>query len=121
MAATPLAGEETDGFGYLARMQPGSGNTSLVEVIRDFEADGFTGQFAAVEGGQVRCFACRESSAAADMAIDGWRRTEGASDPADMAAVAGLTCPRCGVKGTMALKYGPESTPEESEVLRLLE
>jgi hypothetical protein len=48
-------------------------------------------------------------------------RTEGASDPADMVAVAALVCPRCGARGTVALKYGPEASPEEDEVLRLLD
>ena len=38
-----------------------------------------------------------------------------------MVAVAALRCPRCGAKGTAALKYGAEATPEEAEVLRLLD
>lgn len=98
-----------------------SDGTTLVEVIRRFEADGYTGQLAAVEEGQVRCFSCHRTHRADEMQLDALRRTEGASDPDDMVAVAALTCSHCGAKGTVALKFGPEATVEESEVLRLLD
>ena len=32
-----------------------------------------------------------------------------------------LRCPHCGALGTAALKYGPGATPEEAEVLALLD
>jgi hypothetical protein len=48
-------------------------------------------------------------------------RIEGASDPDDEVAVVAMTCPSCGCKGTLVLKYGSEATPEESDVLRALE
>jgi len=60
-------------------------------------------------------------SAAEVVAVDALRRLEGASDPDDMIVVAAVSCPKCGAKGTLVLKYGPEATPEESEVLRSLE
>ena len=95
--------------------------TTLVEVILRLEADGYTGQFAAADNGNVTCFQCHMQHAATDVHLDALRRTEGASDPDDMVAVAALTCPHCGAKGTVALKYGPEATPEESDVLRLVD
>jgi hypothetical protein len=98
-----------------------SDGTTLVEIIRRFELEGYTGQFAAVEGGRLQCLSCREASAAGSVALGLLRRVEGASDPDDMAAVAGLTCPACGAKGTAALKYGPESSPEEADALAALE
>jgi hypothetical protein len=98
-----------------------SDGTTLVEVIHGFEVDGFHGQFAARPGGSVLCYSCHEEAPASDVDLARMRRTEGASDPADMVAVAGLTCPKCGAKGTVALKYGPESTVEDADVLRLLE
>jgi cytochrome c1 len=101
--------------------QYASDGTTLVEVIRRFEADGYTAQMAAVEGCAIRCFACHADSPAQDVRLDLVRRTEGASDPADMVAVAGLRCPRCDAKGTVALKYGPLATSEEAEVLALLD
>ena len=101
--------------------QYASDGTTLVEVIRRFESDGYTAQMAAVEGCTIRCFACHTDSPAEDVALDGVRRTEGASDPADMVAVVALRCPACGARGTVALKYGPLATPEEAEVLALVD
>jgi hypothetical protein len=98
-----------------------SDGTTLVEVIRRFEADGYIAQMAAVDDGAIRCFACRTDSPAGDVHLDVVRRTEGASDPADMVAVAALRCPNCDALGTVALKYGPGATSEEAEVLALLD
>ena len=98
-----------------------SDGTTLVEVIRRLEAEGFVAQMAAEEGGVIRCFTCHRDSPAGEVHLHSLVRTEGASDPADMVAVAALTCPRCGAKGTVALKFGPEASPEEHEALRLLD
>ncbi len=98
-----------------------SDGTTLVEVVGRFEAEGYMAQMAAEEGGLIRCFTCRRDSAAADVHLHALRRTEGASDPADMVAVAALTCPRCGARGTVALKFGPDASPEEDEALRQLD
>ncbi len=98
-----------------------SDGTTLVEVIRRLEQDGYVGQMAANEGGVIRCFTCRQDSLASDVHIQLLRRTEGASDPADMVVVAALICPSCGTKGTVALKYGPEASPEEVEALQRLD
>ncbi len=98
-----------------------SDGTTLVEVIRRFEAEGYVAQMAPVEGGVIRCFSCGGRSPAGEVHLHALRRTEGASDPADMVAVAALTCPRCGAKGTVALKFGPDASPEEDEALRLLD
>jgi hypothetical protein len=49
------------------------------------------------------------------------RRLEGASDPADMLAVVALRCPACGAQGVLTLGYGPDTSPEEADVLLGLE
>ncbi|HVF73562.1 MAG TPA: hypothetical protein VM938_00830 [Acidimicrobiales bacterium] len=98
-----------------------SDGTTLVEVIRQFEADGYDGQFAAAAEGKVHCFGCDMDHSADEVALDHLRRTEGASDPDDMVAVAALTCAHCGNKGTLALKYGPEAPMEEADVLARLD
>ena len=98
-----------------------SDGTTLVEVIRRLEAEGYVSQMAAEEGGLIRCFSCHRDSPAADVHLHDLRRTEGASDPADMVAVAALICPRCGAMGTVALKFGPDASPEEDQALRLLD
>ena len=98
-----------------------SGGTTLVEVVQALEARGFTAQMVPRPSGRVRCGQCHEEAPAAEFQLEDLRRTEGASDPADMAAVVALRCPRCGTGGTAALKYGPEASPEEAELLRLVE
>lgn len=95
--------------------------TSLGESLTRFEAEGFTGQFGAQEGGTVVCYTCHESSSARDVELAALRRTEGASDPDDMTAVAAVTCPRCGAKGTLVVHFGALAPPEDDDVLRALE
>ena len=94
---------------------------TLVEVIAEFERDGFSGQFMPDGDGRLRCLTCNKASDAKQVRLHALRRLEGASDPADMAALAGLECPQCGTRGTIALKYGPDATPDEADVLRLLD
>ena len=95
--------------------------SSLTSMVSQFEDEGFTGQFAVREAGMVLCLACRKEHPAADIEMTALRRAEGASDPADMAAVVGLQCPSCDTKGTLVLNYGPEAGIDESEVLLALE
>lgn len=95
--------------------------TTLGEATEDLEAEGFIGQFAAVEDGEVLCFTCHQRSPSFTVELDALRRTEGASDPDDMVAVAAVICPNCHTRGTLIMKYGAASTPEEADVLRQLE
>ena len=90
---------------------------TLTEIIATLEAAGFTGQMAAREGGMIQCLTCRQESPANDFKPQAMRRTEGASDPADMLAVVGVTCPNCGTQGTAVLGYGPEADPDDAEVM----
>lgn len=95
--------------------------TPVGEIVAELEDAGFTGQMAARPGGTIVCFTCHLESPAAAVGLAVLRRTEGASDPADMLAVAGLVCPRCGAKGTAVLGYGPEADSDDAEVLRHLD
>ena len=95
--------------------------TSVGEGVADYDAQGFTAQMSAQEGGNVMCYACRETSHARDVELVHLLRTEGASDPDDMTAVAAIVCPRCGAKGTVVLHYGALATAEEDDVLAALE
>jgi hypothetical protein len=96
------------------------GAATVFEVLRDFQADGYAGDLFAEEGGEVRCGTCDEVSPAADLDVVELRRLEGASDPADMAAVVAAPCPRCGAKGVMVVMYGPEAGPADADVLAAL-
>jgi hypothetical protein len=93
---------------------------TVFEVLRDFQADGYAGDLFAEEGGQVRCGTCDEVSPAGDLDVAQLRRLEGASDPADMAAVVAAPCPRCGAKGVMVVMYGPEASGADADVLAAL-
>jgi hypothetical protein len=92
---------------------------TLLSVLDAFARLGFTGQFD-TPAGAIRCLQCRQETPAADVDLEELRRLEGASDPADMLAVAALRCPHCGAQGTLVLNYGPEATPEDAEVLGAL-
>jgi hypothetical protein len=96
------------------------GASTLTEVIDRLEARGFRSQFGARDGAEILCFTCRATFPAGDAEIATLERLEGASDPDEMAAVVAMCCPRCGAQGTIVLKYGPESTPEDGEVLLAL-
>jgi hypothetical protein len=90
---------------------------TLTEIIATLEAAGFTGQMAARADGMLQCLTCRQESPANEFSLGAMRRTEGASDPDDMLAVVGLTCPSCGTQGTAVLGYGPEADPDDAEVV----
>ena len=95
--------------------------SSLTAIVSQFEHEGFTGQLAVREQAVLLCLSCHQEHPAAEFEMAALRRTEGASDPADMAAVVALTCPHCSSRGTVVLKYGPEASPDESDVLLALE
>jgi hypothetical protein len=98
-----------------------SDNTTLVEVLAGYDAEGFSGQFSATEDGMLRCYSCHKDLRPSRAEIASTRRLEGASDPDDMLMVLALNCPHCGTAGTAVIAYGPESTPGESELLLGLE
>ena len=95
---------------------------TLTDVLASLEKEGFHGQFVARDGAEVECMSCKTLTSSRDMSGDHrLRRLEGASDPADMLAVAALTCPSCGTKGTLVLSYGPEASVIDNDVLRALD
>jgi hypothetical protein len=94
---------------------------TIEEAMGRLEADGYVGQFAPRAGGTLRCFTCHRETDAGSVQLHRLLRTEGVSDAADETAIAALTCPRCGARGTVVLTYGPGAPPEEAEALRLLD
>lgn len=98
-----------------------TGGLTILEVLREYEQRGYTGQFAAREGGDIKCFSCGARMAPQEVEMESLRRVEGVSDPADMALIGALACPRCGVRGTATFKYGPDAPPGDGDAMRLLE
>ena len=99
---------------------PAPGGLTVADVVAEYENAGFAAQFVPEADGKLRCVVCAETNEAASFGVHDLSRVEGVSDPDDMAAVAALTCPNCGARGTVALKYGAEASAEEAEVLHLL-
>lgn len=98
-----------------------SGASSVLELIAHYEERGFTDEMVLAGTAEVRCASCGTSQRAARYRLRDQRRTEGASDPDDMALVVALECPNCSARGTLALKYGPDASRQEAEVLRQLD
>ena len=85
-------------------------NTTLVEVLNDYEDAGWVTSFEVLEDGSVRCGTCLATTPPGTLEIHSLRRLEGASDPADMLAVIAVRCPSCGGGGVIVLNFGPEMT-----------
>jgi len=98
-----------------------SSASSLIELISHYEQKGYRDEMVLTDRAEVACRSCGVSQRAARYRLHGQRRTEGASDPSGMALVVALECPGCGAKGILTLKYGPDASPEESEVMRQLD
>jgi hypothetical protein len=94
---------------------------SLSEILAMYEAEGFTSQFGTRPGGRIVCFKCHFEAPAEDFELVSISRTEGASDPDDMLAVAALKCPQCQCQGTLVLNYGPEAGEDDVDVLQRLQ
>jgi hypothetical protein len=101
--------------------EPARDAAGLDEILAAFGEGGFTCSMTPLPGGTVRCGECGQASPAGDFAVEALRRTEGASDPGDMSAVVALTCPRCGMKGTVVLRFGPEAGEADDDVLAALD
>lgn len=97
-----------------------SDNTTLSAVLADFEAAGFTAQLIVNEDGSVDCASCAATIDPAELDVHEVRRLEGASDPDDMMSVVAASCPRCDVRGTMVVRYGPLAGPGDQAVSRAL-
>ena len=110
--------EVTVGYGLIVTTAGApSDNTTLSTILGDLEANGWKGQFGSRAGGTVLCFTCRAEHPASELAVEGIRRIEGASDPADMLALSTVTCPGCGTGGVLTLNYGPEGSGDDAAVL----
>ncbi|MEO8697837.1 MAG: hypothetical protein ABI658_30340, partial [Acidimicrobiales bacterium] len=79
--------------------------TTLTAVLASYESAGFDAQLAATDEGQVHCYSCGSNADPDKVKLHSLRRLEGASDPADMLAVAAVSCPSCSVKGVLVLNY----------------
>jgi hypothetical protein len=98
-----------------------SDNTTLLEVLAEFEAKGFGGSMWVSRSGKLGCEGCHAEIEPSEVLVHEIRRLEGASDPDDMIAVVAVECPVCAFKASVVLHYGPEASPEEMEALLHME
>lgn len=102
---------------------PGSApqDDALHAVIEQMAGGHEQGQFQTVEGAIIVCLTCRNRFGAESQNADDIARLEGASDPADMAMLVPVRCPHCSTAGTLVLRYGPEASAEEAELILALD
>jgi hypothetical protein len=112
--------EETTGGSSESDSSPPTVRNIPIE-LKELAEQGFTGSFRVRPGARVVCDRCHHAHAAEDLEIVDFRRLEGQSDPADMAAVIALRCRGCGQRGTLVLTYGPQASPEDADVLIALD
>jgi hypothetical protein len=93
---------------------------SLVGILAAFREEGFTYDFHTRPDGIVECGGCHAPHRAEMLEVRQLERLEGDSDPSEMLAVCAVVCPACGMRGTLVLTFGPESTREDDEVLERL-
>lgn len=94
------------------------GDVTLVQVLSELARSGYDHDVLVdPDDGWLTCAVCRVRTSPPDAKVDSLRRVEGASDPADMAAVLAMTCGFCGSRGTAILRFGPEASPGEAAVL----
>lgn len=102
----------------MASPPPPSDNTTLTDILDQFADAGFAGEFETVDASaEIQCLSCQHATPAAGVARHAVRRLEGASDPADMAAVVAITCPNCGIGGALVLPFGPNASAAEAKIL----
>jgi hypothetical protein len=92
-------------------MSESAAHLTLTEVLEVFRAHGYREDFRIDDDGSVRCCGCGTPQPPGAVTLDGLVRVEGASDPADMAAVLAIRCPVCGQRGTAIVRFGPEAGP----------
>jgi hypothetical protein len=96
-----------------------SDSTTLVELLDELAAEGFAAQLEVRPSGEVVVCATGKTVDPGELTLHSMRRLEGASDPADMVAVAAVSTPD-GVRGTLVLKFGPDASEGEAAVLAAL-
>lgn len=98
-----------------------AGATTLLDVLGEAAQDGFSAQLVVTDEGGFRCVRCGTTEPIADFDVRGYRRLEGASDPADMLIVVWGTCSGCGGGGVATIGYGPNAGAADIAALEQLD
>lgn len=98
-----------------------TGASTLIEALDALRRAGFDEDMVVTEAATVRCGACGSETAPEQLDLKHLIRIEGVSDPGDEAAVLGLRCTVCGMRGSAVVRYGPEADPQDTAVLQAVE
>ncbi len=92
---------------------------TLVEALNRLRGDGYTQDFAAVAGGDLRCGGCGSLHPPETMVIGEIVRFEGDSNPDDEAILVAMRC-SCGFGGLYSAAYGPDTSSNDVAALTRL-
>ena len=109
--------DSNDSRGRHAATTGSEDGTGVAGVLDRATAAGYTAEFDAEPGAELRCGTCDVVSGAATFERPWQNRLEGASDPDDMAQVSGLVCPACGALGTFVSLFGPGAETDAADVM----
>ena len=96
-------------------------DSSVTTVLDTFAAAGWAANHIVRPGAEMTCGNCSVATPASDLAAEAMHRLEGASDPDDMQAVIGLTCPACSTGGAIVIGFGPTASEPDSEFFAALD
>lgn len=99
----------------IGQTSPGD-DTTLADALYLYAAGGFEGLLGVTRDGRVECETCGAVSSPSDVEMHSRRRFEGASDPDDMVAILGVSCPVCATLGTLIAHVGPMASGEDAHV-----
>lgn len=116
MANKPRDTSPSDSLGDFA-----TGADTLIGATQAAREAGFEGSMRTLSNGRVACSTCSAEYSASQYEANFEHRLEGASDVADMLILIAGRCPRCGTKSNLVLGYGPNASPEDSDVLEQID
>jgi hypothetical protein len=90
--------------------------TTISEFVDLARANGVHGGMD-ISDSKIVCTSCGAPSDAERMERLWLHRFEGATNPDDMSTVSALRCPVCSSVGLLITGYGPNASPEESDVI----
>lgn len=99
-----------------ASMDPTPDPTTITELFDLARANGVHGSMDIADA-RIVCTSCGAASDVESLERLWLHRFEGATDPDEMSTVSALRCPVCSAVGLLITGYGPNATPEESDVI----
>lgn len=121
-ASTPISPDpEADGTTRGGESPRGPHDEGLQAATDRLDEGSGDGQFQTGADATILCLTCREHFGPETQRADDVARVEGASDPADLSMLVAVECPNCGTRGALVVRYGPEASADEADLLVALD